>query len=111
MRFLHRGQAVAQTALKRESSAVLGEYSVRLVGIEKWSKLIFVDISGMPMIFAGFGIIILGGLIQYMTPPRELIGICQSDKRYQVFWRGVAFVDFYHEERDKLAMELNREKG
>jgi cytochrome c biogenesis protein len=109
VRMLAGGKEIARTALTRGSSGVLGEYRVRLVKVEKWAKLIMVDLSGMSAVFAGFAIIMLGGLIHYMTPPRELIAIKQSDGMYRVYWNAVAFKDFYGEERDDIARDLKRE--
>ena len=88
---------------------MLGEYRVRLIKVEKWAKLIIVDIGGMSFIFAGFAIVMLGGLIHYTTPPRELLGVKQQDGSYRVYWKAAAFKDFYGDERDSVARELNKE--
>jgi hypothetical protein len=100
---------LARTTLTKGSTGTLGEYRVKLTRVEKWAKLIIVDISGMPLIFAGFAIIMLGGLIHYLTPPRELIGMRQQNGSFLVYWKATAFSTFYEEERDALAKELNKE--
>lgn len=109
IRMLDRGKELARTTLTPGSSGVLGAYRVRLLDVQKWSKLIVVDIKGMPLIFAGFAIIMLGGLLHYLTPPRELIGSRQSDGCYLIYWKAVAFADFFIDERDNLATALSVE--
>jgi hypothetical protein len=109
VRMLDGTAEISRTSLTTGNAGTLGEYRVQLVKVEKWAKLIFVDISGMPAIFAGFAIIMLGGMIHYMTPPRELIGIKQADGSYHVYWKAIAFKDFYGDERDQIAQDLKRE--
>jgi cytochrome c biogenesis protein ResB len=109
IRMLDKGREVARTALTIGQTGVLGEYQVRLIKVKKWAKIIFVDIKGMSVIFTGFAIIMLGGIIHYMTPPRELVGIMQPDGLYRVYWKAAAFKGFYHDERDEIVRELNRE--
>jgi hypothetical protein len=53
----------------------------------------------------------LGGLIHYMTPPRELIGILQLDRSYRVYWKASTFREFFRDERDAIQRELNRENS
>ena len=109
VRMLDGEKELARTALTPGSAGVLGEYRVRLDRVEKWAKLIFVDIKGMPLVFAGFAIIMLGGLIHYMTPPRELIAVEQPDGSCRVYWKAVAFKEFYREECDDITRDLKRE--
>ncbi|KAF0216007.1 MAG: ResB protein required for cytochrome c biosynthesis-like [Geobacteraceae bacterium] len=109
MRLLDREEEIARVSLTPGNSGMLGDNRVRLLGVQKWAKLIFVDITGMPVIFAGFAIIMLGGLIHYMTPPRELIGIRQQDDHYRVYWKAPSFRDFFAEERQEVANALQKE--
>lgn len=99
---------LARTTLTKGSPGTLGEFRVQLTGVDKWAKLIIVDISGMPLIFAGFAIIMLGGLIHFATPPRELIGFRQQDGQYRVFWKAASFKEFYLDERDRVADALQK---
>lgn len=98
----------ARTTLTKGGHGMLGEYRVELLGMQKWSKLIFVDIKGMPLIFAGFAIIMLGGLLHYMSPPRELIGVMNHDGTCRVYWKAISFREFYQEEHDQLQAMLTR---
>ncbi len=106
LRLLDGEREMARVNLVRNSTSVLGPYQVRLLNVEKWSKLIFVDVSGMPLVFAGFAVIMLGGLIHYLSPPRELIAIRHSDDCYRVYWKAPSFRAFFVEERDELATAL-----
>jgi hypothetical protein len=109
VRFLDGKKELARTTLTSGNTGMLGEYRLRLLGVGKWSKLIIVDIRGMSVIFTGFAIIMLGGLVHYLTPPREIIGIRLHDGRYRVYWRATVFSDFFVDERDSLTTALNRE--
>lgn len=106
LRLLDRNRELARVQLTPGASATLGEYRVRLLAVQKWSNLIFVDVSGMPIVFAGFALLILGGLVHYLAPPRELIAIPREDGLYRVYWKGIFFRDFFIEERDELAVAL-----
>lgn len=108
LRMIDGGREIARTTLSKEGIGSLGEYRVDLLGVQKWSKLIFVDIKGMPIIFIGFAIIMLGGLLYYMTPPRELIGVSQPDGTCRVYWKATSFREFYLEERDGLQLVFKR---
>ncbi|MSN25395.1 MAG: hypothetical protein GJV46_05925 [Geobacter sp.] len=106
---LTRGEKeIARTSLTMGSSGMLGEYRVQLDKVATWSKLIFVDSTGMPLIFAGFAIVMLGSLLQYLTPPRELIAVRQQNDHYLVYWKAAAFRDFFVEERDEVVRALQK---
>jgi cytochrome c biogenesis protein ResB len=108
VRVLDGKREIARTVLTPGETGQLGEYQVRLAGVEKWTKLIVVDITGMPLIFTGFAVIMLGGLMQYMTPPRELIAIRQDEDHYRVYWKALSFREFYAEERDVMKEALKK---
>lgn len=109
LRLMNGTTEVARTSLTLGATGTLGEYRVRLDGVEKWAKLIVVDLKGMEAVFAGFAVIILGGLLHYLMPPRELIGVREGDGSYRVYWRSTAFGECFAEERDRLVAAL--EKG
>jgi hypothetical protein len=108
LRLADGDRELARSALTRGQSGMLGEYRVRLDTVEMWAKLIIVDIKGMTAIFAGFAIIMLGGLIQYLTPPREIIGASEADGSYRVFWKATAFKECFEDERDQVAAALRK---
>jgi hypothetical protein len=111
VRALDGQKEISRTSLTPGNSGVLGGYPIRLNRVDKWAKLIIVDLAGMPIIFAGFAIIMLGGLIHYMTPPRELIGIRQHDGSCRVYWKATVFREFFKDERDAILSKLNKENS
>jgi len=111
LRLTEGEREVARTSLVMGGSGTLGEYRVHLHAVNRWAKLIFVDTTGMPLVFTGFAIIMLGGLLQYLAPPRELIAIRQQDDRYMVYWKAVAFRDFFVDERVGVAAALKKEEA
>jgi hypothetical protein len=109
LRFTLENKEIARTTLTPGGTGMLGEYRVQLNGVGRWSKLIIVETTGMPLIFAGFGITMLGGLLQYLAPPRELIAIRQQDGHYMVYWKAAAFREFFVNERDEVKLALQKE--
>lgn len=107
LRLTRGDREVARTSLVKGGEGSLGEYRVRLLAVNRWAKLIFVDTTGMPLVFAGFAIIMLGGLLHYLAPPRELIAIRQQDGLCMVYWKAAAFREFFMDERDEAAAALN----
>lgn len=109
LRLADKGKELARTRVTIGRNGMLGEYRVELKKVVKWSTLIFVDTNGMPILFTGFAIIMLGGLIRYLFPPRELIAIKQKDEHFNVFWKASEFRSFFLEERDMLITDLQTE--
>lgn len=103
------GREVARATLTTGTSGLLGEYRVQLHGVSRWAKLVIVDNRGMPLVFTGFAIIMLGGLLRYLAPPRELTALRLQHDCYTVFWKAATFRDFYLEERERLTTALHRE--
>lgn len=110
IRLLDGKREIGRTVVPPGRAIPLGDYMLRLVGVQKWAKLIIVDNSGMPVVFAGFAIIMLGGLLHYLLPPRELIGIRHQGGTYRVIWKAPNFTDFFAEEREMLATKLREEQ-
>ncbi|GAM09106.1 cytochrome c biogenesis protein Ccs1 [Geobacter sp. OR-1] len=106
MRLMTEKQERARATLIANQSARLGDYQVRLLRVDKWAKFTFVDVHGMAAVFAGFALMMLGALLSYMTPPRELFIVPQEDNRYSAYWRSTKFAEFYAEERAALVSIL-----
>lgn len=109
LRLVKDNKVVGQVPLKIGESGTLGQYSVRLVGVAKWSRLIFVDITGIKGIFLGFFIIVFGTVLNYFTPPRELFAK-KVNGEYIIYWRAVKFQDFYTDECDKIFKGLRKKE-
>jgi cytochrome c biogenesis protein ResB len=108
LRMTEQGRETGRVTLGKGASGMLGEFRVQLVGVSRWAKLMVVDGHGISLIFSGFAIIMLGGLLQYLLPPRELIAFIHPHGRYTVFWRAPLFRSFYLDEQRCLAAELRK---
>jgi len=108
LRLMQGDKEIARTSLTLGATGTLGAYRVRLNGVEKWAKLIVVDLKGMELVFLGFAVIILGGLVHYLMPPRELVGVRGENGGYRVYWRATAFAECFTEERDRVAAALRK---
>jgi cytochrome c biogenesis protein len=105
MRLLDGSRELSRVSLKVGERGNLGNMKVRLDRAEKWSKLIFVNVTGMPLIFFGFLVVVTGSILHYMAAPREIIATEQADG-YSVTWRAARFADFYQDEFGELVKEL-----
>lgn len=105
LRLLDGDRELSRVSLKIGESGSLGDLKVRLDRAEKWSKLIFVNISGMPLVFFGFLIVIIGSVLHYMAVPREIIASKLADG-YSVIWHSARFVDFYQDEHGEIMIKL-----
>jgi len=101
LRFMEKGREISRVSLTQGKSGVLGDMRVRLVGVEKWSSLIFVNVTGMPLIFFGFCIMVLGGVMHYCTPPREFL-IGRSGDGFLLSWKAARFKEFYQDEYQSI---------
>jgi len=101
MRLVDEEQVIGEISLRKGESGALGPYTVRLVDIARWSGIIFVDITGMPGIFLGFFIIILGGGLTYFMPPREFY-LRKEEVGASIMWKATRFEDFYKEEYERI---------
>lgn len=106
LRLLDRdGKEMGRLSLKRGEEGQLGSYTVRLLDIGRWSGFTFVRLSGMAVVFAGFFVIVLGVVLNYFFPPRELIAR-PADEGQLISWRAVRFPVFFREERDDILAAL-----
>lgn len=105
MRLASGRDVISEVRLKKGETGRLGPYAVRLADVKKWSGIVFVDITGMPGIFSGFFLVILGSGLAYFTPPREVI-LRRSNGRIFLGWKSRTFEEFYIDEFDKLNTTL-----
>ncbi len=106
LRLMEKEREIARVALKPGENGVLGDLRVRLAKVEKWSSLIFVNVTGMPVIFLGFCIMVLGGLIHYCTPPREVL-IGRTGGGYLLTWKAARFAEFYQDEYQSIITAID----
>lgn len=110
MRLVDGKKVIGETSLKIGERGELGPYRVRLLGVSKWVGIIFLDIIGMPGIFFGFFIIILGSGLTYFMPPREFY-VKKEDNGIFLMWKASRFESFYGEEYEKVLSDLGCEKS
>lgn len=101
LRLMDWENIVGELTLRKGQQGSLGPYRVKLVEISRWTELIFVMIYGMPLVFSGFFLIILGAVLLFCTPPREFYVLQQKGKVY-LGWRGGRFADLYRNEYEKF---------
>lgn len=106
LRLTDRGREIARLSLLPGESGNLGDLRVSLAGTKKWSSLIFVNVAGMPAIFFGFFIMVLGGLIHYCAPPREFL-IDRTGSGYDISWKAARFGEFYQDEYRSIVATIN----
>lgn len=109
LRLMDGDRVVGERSLRKGESGVLGPYAVKLVKSSRWGGLIFADITGMSGIFLGFSIIILGGALNYFTPPREFRAV-KTETGFLVAWKGTRFEEFYMEEREGVMAALKAKR-
>lgn len=110
LRLMKKEREIARVTLKPGESGVLGDVRARLVGVEKWSSLIFVNVTGMPVIFFGFFIMVLGGAMSYCTPPRECL-IARSGEGWLLSWKAARFKEFYQDEYQSIITAIDAESA
>ncbi len=103
------GREIGRVPLKVGEEGVIGDYRFRLRAFAPWSRLLIVNLVGMPAIFLGFFIICLGGVLHYFTPPREMT-VCEGAGGVVVVrWRATKFAGFYTDELASLKRSLGLE--
>ncbi len=101
-----RGEEMGQFPIKVGEDGSIGPYKFHLLAFAPWSRLIVVNLSGMPGIFLGFFIICLGGVLHYFTTPREAWVCNTTAGETGICWRATKFAGFYREELASLKESL-----
>ena len=102
MRLIDKGTVIGEVSLKNGESGKFGPYTATVAGISRWAGIIFVNITGMPGIFLGFFIIIIGGGLTYFMPPREFYLRKEGDG-FSITWKATRFETFYKSEYEKIS--------
>lgn len=109
LRVDENGTQLGQLSLVVGGGGDIGPYHFRLLKVDRWTGLIFVHLSGISGVFFGFFVIVCGSILNYFTPPREVIVRSQSGVDSIVSWRGVKFSEFYQDEFEALRAEFHKE--
>ena len=110
LRLDRQGKEIGRLPLLAGGEGTIGPYSFRVHAFSLWSRLIVVNVTGMPGVFLGFFIICLGGLLHYFTPPREVSVYESASGGTVISWRAVRFAGFYQEELASLKKRLGRDE-
>lgn len=102
LRIDRHGRELGQVPLRTGESGSIGTSHFRLIRVSPWTRLIFSHITGITGVFTGFFIIVLGGILYYFTPPREVLLSDPEGGGTQLIWRSSKFADFYHDEYRSL---------
>lgn len=104
------GRELGQLPLKVGEGGAVGEFRFRLLSVSRWSRLIFVNLTGISGVFFGFFVIVAGGILHYFAPPREIL-LHPGNGACRVTWRAVRFAGFYDEEFALLRREFEVKNG
>lgn len=101
LRLQEGDRVLGEATLAGGQVETLGPYQVRLAAVGAWTDILFEGSQGTPVIFGGFAVLMLGGLLIVFAVPREVVvravaGGCTIE------WRAARFADFFHEERDRI---------
>ena len=110
LRLLNDDKLLGELSLKIGETGRLGPFQARLVGMKRWTGLIFVDITGMPFVFFAFFVIIVGSGLTYFMPPRELL-VRQEGQHLYLTWKPGRFPGFYKDELDNILGQLKEQAG
>lgn len=111
LRLDRQGKEEGQIPMQVGVGSEIGPYRFQLLGFAPWSRLIIVNLTGMPGIFLGFFIICLGGALHYFTPPREIAVRNTAGGGTEVYWRATKFAGFYQDELASLKIKLGCEES
>lgn len=101
LRLFEGDTLVGESAFMMNGRGRLGPYAVALLDVSMWTDVLFDGSRGIPGIFAGFFLLLLGGGLGYFVIPREVL-LVKGGEGYSVSWRASRFADFYREEGDRI---------
>lgn len=97
LRLMDDQTILGELSLTRGESGRLGPYAARLVAVKRWAVFDCVETTGMPGVFVGFFVIVLGSALNYGTIPREF-HCRQGEQGYLLTWQGSRFQHLYQGE-------------
>jgi len=111
MRLDREGKEAGRLSMQVGGEGTIDPYKIYFRAFTPWSRLIVVNLTGMPGIFFGFFIICLGGVLHYFTPPREAWVSETTSDGTEVYWRATKFARFYQDELASLKKALGCEEN
>lgn len=98
-------EIVGELALQRGGRGALGPYQVELVQVKRWASFVALDSQGIPGVFLGFFIIVLGVALNYFTIPREFR--CEKrEEGFRLTWKGRRYQQLYQQEYEIIMERL-----
>jgi hypothetical protein len=110
LRLTQGEEAQGEVALESGQSARLGPWDVRLVMVGWWTEILFEGSRGTPAIFAGFAILLLGGVLTFFSAPREAV-VSDAPGGCTLSWRTTRFPEFYREEGARILSRCTGESS
>ncbi len=110
LRIVENAQVRGEASLVRGGRGQLGEYQAELVGVARWGEIVFVQLSGMPGVFFGFAVIVLGCCLIYFMPPREFL-VRKEPTGLSLAWKATRFKEFYQHEQKRVLETLGGTKS
>ena len=101
IRLTEGAKVLGEGELRPDGEAVIGPYRARLIRVAPWSGLIFARSVGIEGVFAGFAIIVAGGVLAFCLAPRE-VRLRRDGTVLHAGCRAARFGEFYREEFDSL---------
>jgi hypothetical protein len=101
LRLLGEERLPFEVALTPGQGGQLGPYTATLVRSARFVDCSVTDLHGVPLLFAGFMVVILGCGLIYCTPPREIL-LRQQQAGVALRWLAGRFSDFHGQELDDI---------
>lgn len=109
LRLVEGKKMVNELSLKTKEAGRLGPFTVQLTDVSRWAGIIVVENTGMPAVFLGFFVIIMGAALTYGTPPRE-ITVAKDGTKLTLSWYARRFEPFYQDEFNAIVEACDGEK-
>jgi hypothetical protein len=105
LRLVEGDRVLGEATLREGETSQLGPWAVRLARVGWWTEILFEGSLGTTGIFAGFGVLLLGGVLSFFAVPREVL-VRAGPEGTRVLWRTLRFPDLYREEGEALLASL-----
>lgn len=103
LRRVEGGEVLDELSLRVGEAGRLGPVSVTLVGVRRWTAILFDAGTGMPSVLSGFFVMMLGALLLYGAVPRA-VAVRWTGERCVIAWRAFTREEaLFSHELDALA--------
>lgn len=102
LRLLRQGRQIGEASLTEGDAAKIGAWSVSLDGVRRWAVLTIDQSRGYGLLFSSFFVVFAGGVLLYVSVPRELTVYRREDGSVWADWYVPRFHELYRSELDSL---------